>query len=137
MMFENMLTVDVKAYLDDLYENLSEDKRQEFARLIVEHFDYSAIYDRLDEEVFYLCNLNNINIEDWIMDRQELQAQFVQQLLDDMDMKTLMCVCYDYMMDSYDKYSEAELLSEVEEYYPEMLEDNNWILLQFLIFQLL
>ncbi len=60
-----------------------------------------------------------------IMDRQELQEQFVQQLLDDMDMKTMMCLCYDYMMEGYDKYSEAELLTEVEEYYPEMLEDDN------------
>ncbi len=59
------------------------------------------------------------------MDRQELQQQFVQQLLDDMDMKTMMCLCYDYMMEGYDKYSEAELLTEVEEYYPDMLEDNN------------
>jgi hypothetical protein len=29
------------------------------------------------------------------------------------------------------------LIAEVEDYYPELLEDNNWILLQFLIFQLL
>lgn len=57
------------------------------------------------------------------MDRQELQEQFVQQLLDDMDMKTMMCLCYDYMMEGYDKYSFNELKEEVEQYYPEMLED--------------
>ncbi len=56
------------------------------------------------------------------MDRQELQEQFVQQLLDDMDMKTMMCLCYDYMMEGYDKYSFNELKEEVEQYYPELLE---------------
>ena len=56
------------------------------------------------------------------MNRPELQDQLVQQILDDMDLKTLMSLCYDYMMDGYDKYSDDELTEEVNQYYPELLE---------------
>jgi hypothetical protein len=56
------------------------------------------------------------------MDRKELQEQLVQQMLDDMDLKTVMCLCYDYMMEGYDKYSDEELNEEVQQYYPELLE---------------
>ena len=42
-------------------------------------------------------------------------------MLDDMDLKTMMSVLYDFMDASYDKYSEEELTEEVNEYYPELL----------------
>jgi hypothetical protein len=57
-----------------------------------------------------------------MIDRKTLQDQLVQQMLDDMDLKTMMSLCYDYMMDGYDKYSDEELNEEVEQYYPELLE---------------
>jgi len=57
------------------------------------------------------------------MNRSELQDQLVQQIIDDMDLKTMTCLCYDYLMEGYDKYSEKELREEVEEYYPHILED--------------
>ena len=57
------------------------------------------------------------------MNRTELQNQLVQQMLDDMDLKTVMALCYDYLMEGYDKYSDAELTEEVTHYYPELLED--------------
>ena len=57
-----------------------------------------------------------------MMNRKELQEQLVQQILDDMDLKTVMCLCYDYMMEGYDKYSDKELNEEVQQYYPELLE---------------
>ena len=47
----------------------------------------------------------------------------VQQMLDDMDLKTMTCLCYDYLMEGYDKYSDEELLTECEEYYPELVEE--------------
>ena len=58
-----------------------------------------------------------------MMDRQELQDQLVQQMLDDMDLKTVMSLCYDYLQEGYDKYSDEELKEEVEQYYPEILEN--------------
>lgn len=57
------------------------------------------------------------------MNRKDLQDQLVQQMLDDMDLKTMTCLCYDYLMEGYDKYSDEELTEEVEQYYPELLED--------------
>ena len=57
-----------------------------------------------------------------IMDREKLQDQLIQQILDDMDLKTMTAMLYDTMDESYDKYSEKELITEVEEYYPHLLE---------------
>jgi len=57
------------------------------------------------------------------MNRSELQDALIQQMIDDMDLKTMTCLCYDYLMEGYDKYSEKELREEVEEYYPHILED--------------
>ena len=57
------------------------------------------------------------------MNRSELQDALIQQMLDDMDLKTMTQLCYDYLDDGYGKYSENELRQEVEEYYPELLED--------------
>jgi hypothetical protein len=58
-----------------------------------------------------------------MMDRKTLQDQLVQQMLDDMDLKTMTCLCYDYLMEGYDKYNDEELNEEVAQYYPELLED--------------
>ena len=61
---------------------------------------------------------------DKIIDRDELQDAMINQILDDMDIKTMMAILYDNMSESYDKYSVDELIAEVEEYYPQLLE--NW-----------
>jgi len=56
------------------------------------------------------------------MNRSELQDALIQQILDDMDIKTMMSILYDNMSESYDKYSDEELTEECKEYYPELLE---------------
>ena len=58
------------------------------------------------------------------MNRSELQDNMIQQTLDDMDIKTMMAILYDNMSESYDKYSVDELIAEVEEYYPHLLEES-------------
>ena len=60
---------------------------------------------------------------DNIIDRDELQDNLINQILDDMDIKTMMAILYDNMSESYDKYTVGELIAEVEEYYPHLLED--------------
>ena len=60
-----------------------------------------------------------------IIDRDALQDNMIQQILDDMDIKTMMAILYDNMSESYDKYSVDELIAEVEEYYPHLLEDSD------------
>lgn len=59
-----------------------------------------------------------------IIDRDQLQDSMIQQILDDMDIKTMMAILYDNMSESYDKYSVDELIAEVEEYYPHLLEES-------------
>ena len=58
-----------------------------------------------------------------IIDRDQLQDAMINQILDDMDIKTMIAILYDNMSESYDKYSVDELIAEVEEYYPQLLED--------------
>jgi len=62
--------------------------------------------------------------QDKIIDRDQLQDSMIQQILDDMDIKTMMAILYDNMSESYDKYSVDELIAEVEEYYPHLLEES-------------
>lgn len=59
------------------------------------------------------------------MNRSELQQQLVDEMIDGMDHKTMWKILDSYMMESYDKYSDAELLEEVKEYYPHILEETN------------
>ena len=60
---------------------------------------------------------------DQIIDRDALQDAMINQILDDMDIKTMMAILYDHMSESYDKYTVDELIEEVEEYYPHLLEE--------------
>ena len=61
---------------------------------------------------------------DQIIDRDQLQDQLINQILDDMDIQTMMAILYDDMRESYDQYSVDELIAEVEEYYPHLLEES-------------
>jgi hypothetical protein len=58
------------------------------------------------------------------MNRSELQDALIQQVLDDMDLKTMTQLCYDYLDEGYAKYSDEELTEEVNQYYPELLEES-------------
>ena len=96
------------------------------------------IYNNNDARFFISDQLNNASeivrpdfywlikmmteTKDNIVDRDELQASLIHQLIDDMDTKTMMSMLYDYIDESYDKYSVDELIEEVQEYYPHLLE---------------
>ena len=56
------------------------------------------------------------------MNRSELQKALTLQMIDSMDGKTMEQLVYDYLMEGYDKYSDEELTTEVEELYPHILE---------------
>ena len=58
------------------------------------------------------------------MNRSELQQQLVNEMIDGMDHKTMWQILDSYIMESYDKYTDEELMEEVKEYYPELLEEN-------------
>ena len=59
------------------------------------------------------------------MNRSELQQQLVDEMIDGMDHKTMWQILDSYMMESYDKYTDEELMEEVKEYYPHILEESN------------
>ena len=61
---------------------------------------------------------------DNIIDRDQLQDAMINQILDDMDIKTMMAILYDNMSNNYDSYTVDELIEEVKEYYPHLLEES-------------
>jgi 5-formaminoimidazole-4-carboxamide-1-beta-D-ribofuranosyl 5'-monophosphate synthetase len=61
--------------------------------------------------------------QDNIIDRDQLQEAYIESIIDGMDHKSMYQYVYDSLTDSLDKYSVDELITEVEDYYPELLED--------------
>ena len=59
---------------------------------------------------------------DNIIDRDQLQEDMINRIIDGMDMDGLCQLAYDYLNENYDKYSVDELITEVEEYHPDLLE---------------
>ena len=59
---------------------------------------------------------------DNIIDRDVLQEDMINRIIDGMDMDGLCQLAYDYLNENYDKYSVDELITEVEEFYPDLLE---------------
>ncbi len=55
--------------------------------------------------------------------REQLVEDYIQQLIDGMDMKTMECLVYDTLKDNLATYNDEQLITEVEEYNPELLED--------------
>ena len=62
------------------------------------------------------------SMTDNIIDRDKLQQELVNAMIEGMDFKTMWQVLDSYMMESFDKYTDEELMEEVKEYYPELLE---------------
>ena len=61
---------------------------------------------------------------DNIIDRDALQANYINRVLDDMDIKDMMAILYDYMDVEFDKYTIDELIEQVDEYYPDLMEES-------------
>jgi len=55
--------------------------------------------------------------------RDKLQDAYCQQIVDDMDIKTLCAFVYDSIDCTMDNYSDEEFITEVKEYYPHLLEE--------------
>ena len=68
---------------------------------------------------------NKFPVTENIVDRDELQAAYINRVLDDMDIKDMMAILYDYMDVEFDKYTVDELIEQVEEYYPDLIDDND------------
>ena len=59
------------------------------------------------------------------INRDSLQDAFIQRIIDGMDHKDMYQFVYDNLNDNFDSYSVNELITEVEDYYPELLEQDN------------
>ena len=57
-----------------------------------------------------------------ISDRDELQNNYVQEVIDGLDMKDCMAMLYDYLSNDIDKLTVDELIEDVQEYYPHLLD---------------
>ena len=56
-------------------------------------------------------------------DRKQLVENYIQQLIEGMDYKTMECLVYDTLKDNLTDYTDEQLITEVTDYYPELLED--------------
>ena len=56
-------------------------------------------------------------------DRAQLIEDYIQQIIDGMDFKTMECFVYDTLKDNLMPYTDEELIEEIGEYNPELLDD--------------
>ena len=57
------------------------------------------------------------------MNRQELLEAYIDRILDNMSTKDFLRIVGDQIEENLSSYTDEELISEVEEYYPELLEE--------------
>ena len=60
--------------------------------------------------------------KDNIIDRDELQQNMIDTIVDGMDMEMLCQLACDALSSTYDEYTVDQLIVEAEEYYPHLLE---------------
>ena len=71
----------------------------------------------------FLSTFDHTNsMTDNIIDRDKLQDAYINEIIDGMDIKDLMRIVYDNLEQNLEQYSVDELIEEVEEYYPHLLE---------------
>ena len=61
---------------------------------------------------------------DNIIDRDQLQEAYINMIVDGMDWKTMEQFVYDTIDANLDNYTVEELITEVEDYYPELLQQD-------------
>lgn len=55
------------------------------------------------------------------MNRDQLIEEYIDRILDNMSTKDLMRIVGDQLEENFSTYSDEELITEVTEYYPELL----------------
>ena len=98
------------------------------------------IYNNNDARFFISDQLNNASeivrpdfywlikmmteTNDNIVDRDALQEAYIESIIDGMDHKSLWQFVYDSLNGNLDDYTVDELITEVKDYYPELLEQD-------------
>ena len=68
---------------------------------------------------------NKFPMTENIVNRDELQEAYIESIIDGMDHKSMYQFVYDTLNNNLDDYTVDELITEVEDYYPELLNDND------------
>lgn len=55
--------------------------------------------------------------------RDQIISDYVDRILDNMSTKDLMRIVGDQLEENFNSYSDEELIAEVTEYYPELMEN--------------
>ena len=56
------------------------------------------------------------------MNRDQLQNDYIESIIDGMDHKDIWQFVYETLEQNFDKYTCEEIIGEVEEYYPDLLD---------------
>ncbi len=98
--------------------------------LVSEVFDECAtwstvhlIHYRTSAVVFLRSQTTQPNTNQMTFDRAQVIEDYIQQLIESMDYKTMECFVYDTLMENLTDYSDEQLIAEVTEYDPELLKD--------------
>jgi hypothetical protein len=57
--------------------------------------------------------------------REQLIEDYASLIVEGMDMDTLVSFAYDTLVSNLESYDDAELIKEIKEYNPELLEEGN------------
>ena len=69
-------------------------------------------------------NLRSLHFSpETIMNRDQLQNDYIETIIDGMDHKDMWQFVYDTMEQNFETYSDEELATEVKEYYPHLMDD--------------
>ena len=72
---------------------------------------------------YYCLSIIMTQTNDKIIDRDALQDAYIESIIDGMDHKSMYQFVYDSLNNNLDDYTVDELITEVKDYYPELLED--------------
>jgi flavodoxin len=59
-----------------------------------------------------------------MLNREELIAQYAECIVEGMDVDTLVAYAMDQLMEGLRTYTDEDLTTEIEDFYPELLENN-------------
>lgn len=58
-----------------------------------------------------------------VIDRKQLQRDYIERMIDGMDIDTLCTIVAEYMDYNLTDYTDEQLVNEVREYYPDMVDE--------------
>ena len=66
---------------------------------------------------------NNITTMKTDFNREDLVSAYINRITDNMSIKSLLEIVNDILEDNFANYSDEELIAEIEESYPDLIED--------------